>query len=239
MLFRSVGTIYKSTNNVRIALDYAASASDLFTVKDKNDTFTKADGEAGTVADMTKDSYVKVTPIVVAGKAADTYFHNIVVAESKLEDVKANKKTSKDVFTIEGKDYSTNANLFTSETAKSDIVGTVGTFTLDVNNKIVAFNASKEDTNEYLGYITYAQVLSGRNDGKVTFDIVIDGKTLSYTTSDKISTDGSVAKAIRTALLASDNDVVNDEDVFPINGKYVAAIKLDKDDNVTGIRFVA
>lgn len=217
-----VEAVYKSTNNVKVNVEGTAS---LYTVKKDNSTFTKADGEAGTVADMTVGSFVKVTPIVKADGTAAAC--NFTVAETKLEDVKATKKTAKDVFTIDGKEYSKNANLFKSETPLDEIVGTVGTFTLDVNNKVVSFVAATEASNEYLGYVTFVQLYnSGRNAGKVTFDIVIDGKKLSYTTTD-VSGDGKVADKIKGL------DGTNKKDSDAIDPKLLAYVKLDKNDNVT------
>lgn len=228
-----VETIYTSTNNVRVNVE---GKSSLFAIKADNDTFTKADGEAGTVKDMAKGTFVKVTPIVDANKAVAEYFHNIVVAETKLEDVSASRRSSDNKFTIDGTVYASNTNFGFDPSAVEP--GTVGTFTLDVNNKIVAFAASEEAANEYLGYITYAGALtSGRNSGKVTFDIVIDGKTLSYTTSDVYTEANSVAKKIYDGLKLKDGDVKASKDA--VNTALIASIKLDKNDNVTDIVFAA
>ena len=231
-----VENLYTSTNNARVNVE---GKSSLFTIKSGNDTFTKADGEAGTVKDMAKDTFVKVTPIVNTEKAVDEYFHNIVVAETKLEDVYASYRSSDDKFTIDGTAYASNKNFLNP----ADVtVGKVGTFTLDVNNKIVAYAASTEATNEYLGYITYAGLLqSGRNSGKVTFDIVIDGKTLSYTTTDKFDDSDdvtTVADKLVEALDLETKDLTTAEGAA-VAVKQIASVKLDKNDNVTDIAFVA
>lgn len=231
-----VSNIYTSSNSVRINVE---GVSKSFIVKKDNDTFTKEDGEAGTVKDMTVGSYVKVTPIVKDTTDIEALNSNIVVAQSKLEDVTIKSKTSAGKYTIDGTAYGVNAK-FSADYADLK-VGSTGTVTLDANNNIVAFTATKEATNSYIGYITYASVLSGRNEGKVTFDIVIDGKTLSYTTSDKVTAEDkkTVADKIADTLMTDGNDVINDEDVFPVSGTYIATITLDKDDNVTDIYFNA
>ena len=229
-----VSNIYTSSNSVRINVE---GTSKSFIVKKDNDTFTKEDGEAGTVKDMTVGSYVKVTPIVKDTKdasAIEAFNSNIVVAQSKLEDVTIKSKTSAGKYTIDGTAYGVNAK-FSADYAELK-VGSTGTVTLDANNNIVAFTATKEATNSYIGYITYASVLSGRNDKKISFDIVIDGKTLSYMTSDKYDATSGVAKTIYDALFANASDIINEE---AIDSKYIATVTLDKDDNVTNIFFNA
>ena len=226
-----VSNIYTSSNSVRINVE---GTSKSFIVKKDNDTFTKEDGEAGTVKDMTVGSYVKVTPIVKDTTDIEALNSNIVVAQSKLEDVTIKSKTSAGKYTIDGTAYGVNAK-FSADYAELK-VGSTGTVTLDANNNIVAFTATKEATNSYIGYITYASVLSGRNDKKISFDIVIDGKTLSYMTSDKYDATSGVAKTIYDALFANANDIINEE---AIDSKYIATVTLDKDDNVTNIFFNA
>lgn len=236
-----ITNIYKGTGTIVADVDSKAGtkAAKFFTIADKKDTLT-IDGDAATVADAAKDMILKVSPIVANG--AITAYSNLTVVDNKLVDVSAMGKNSAGSYYIDGTYYALN-KAFAKDADIS--FGKPGTFTLDFNNKIVAFTPAPEAaTDEYLGYITYYGELSGRNDGKITFDMVIDGKTQSFNTTDTVSTE--VKNNPSTAEAKTVADVLykqfHDDQTFDkenVEENRIASIKLDKDSNPTGIKFVA
>lgn len=234
-----ITNIYKATGTIVADVDSKAGtkSAQFFTVADKKDTLT-IDGAAGTIADAANGMILKVSPIIANG--AISAYSNLTVVDNKLTDVAAMGKNSAGSYYIDGTYYALNT-AFISEIA----FGKTGTFTLDFNNKIVAFTPVAEAaTDEILGYVTYYGELSGRNAGKVTFDMVIDGKTVSFNTTDKLgvlpSSDDTYAEPKTVAeKLYNQFHTDNDFDTTKVESYRIASIKVDKDNNPTDIKFVA